>query len=78
MAEKEFDKFIVFKKDELDVVLTNNPLLKDYFKCIETLVQLYRIAHNKKPVNGYVVCNQDEPYAEQVWKIILDGETQNE
>jgi hypothetical protein len=73
MVKRE-DKFYVFKKDDLDSVLQKNPLLQEYFQSMCTLVRLHRIALNKRPVNCYVVCNQDESYADAVWKIILDGE----
>ena len=40
---------------------------------------LKRIRENRKidgrPTdNRYIVCNQDEPYAEEVWQTILKGE----
>lgn len=77
MVQKE-TKFVVFKKEELDIVLDKNPLLRQHFETILDLVMLYRITHNKKPVNKYISCNQDEPYADQVWQIILDGEKKKE
>lgn len=58
--------------------LGEHRLLKKMFETTEVLVGLHRIAHNKKPQNKYIVCNQDEPYSEEVWKIILDGETKKE
>ena len=78
MAEKEWDKFYVFKKEEMDAVLDKNPILGRCFHTIQNLIQLERISRNKKPNNRYIVCNQDEPYAEEVWKIILDGEKKKE
>jgi len=78
MVEKEYDKFYVFKKEDLDAVLDKNPLLAEHFAVIQSLVTLHRISRNKKPKNRYVVCNQDEPYAEQVWQLILDGEKKKE
>lgn len=35
-----------------------------------------RIAEGSNPLskNRYIICNQDEPYAPQVWDIILEGE----
>lgn len=28
----------------------------------------------KNPYPSYILCNQDEPYADKVWQVILDGE----
>jgi transcription elongation factor Elf1 len=35
-----------------------------------------RKSDGKPPLskNKYIICNQDEPYAEEVWQIILEGE----
>lgn len=70
MCEKE-DKYIVIKKEdlkELSLLIMIN---------LETLLRT--IASNRendgRPTdNKYIVCNQDEPYAELVWQIILLGE----
>jgi hypothetical protein len=78
MVAKEYNKYVVFKREELEVVLGNQPLLKRYFDTISSLVELYRITLRKKPYNNYIVCNQDEPYADKVWKLILDGEKAKE
>jgi len=74
MAEKEFDKYIVIKKEELDYILDVNPVLKKTFDATVALIEAMRVGRNKKPRNNYIVCNQDEPYAAAVWKIVLDGE----
>ena len=75
MVSRE-EKFYIFKKEDVDYVLQQNPLLEEYFQTMCSLVRFHRIAHNKKPENSYVACNQDEPYAEKVWNIILEGEKQ--
>jgi hypothetical protein len=36
-------------------------------------VATMRMLQGKK-YNAYICCNQDEPYAKEVWKIILAGE----
>lgn len=77
MAEREI-KFYVFKKEEMDIILGNNSELKEDFETIRSLIKQYRIERNKKPVNSYIVCNQDEPYATKVWDIILKGEEEKE
>ena len=48
--------------------------LKNWNK-IEKDYQMYRVSKGKKPWNNYIIVNQDEPYAEKVWEIILTGET---
>ena len=77
-ANKEWDKFVVFKKEELDMVFDRTPALREYFETIQHLIKLNRVNHNKKAVNKYIVCNQDEPYAEKVWRVILQGEDDKE
>lgn len=74
MAVKEFDKYIVIKKEDLDYVFDSHHFLKEMFGVIIHLVEIYRIVQNKRPHNDYIVCNQDESYAEAVWRIILEGE----
>jgi len=36
-----------------------------------------RVKNGKKPFNHYHVCNMDEPYAEEVLTLILQGEEEN-
>jgi len=69
---------VVFKKDELDYVLDRHPTLKTMLATIVTLIEIHRITLNKKPHNNYIVCNQDEHYANEVWRVILDGEDKKE
>ena len=62
MAEKKEDKFIVINKKHLVRLSCHSiDLLNEILSEIENL-------------NKYIVCNQDEPYAEQVWQIIILGE----
>ena len=60
------DKFIVINKKHLDQ-LSNKLRIGIRYKLEEILCHL--------PENKYIVCNQDEPYAEEIAKIILDNET---
>lgn len=66
MAEKEYDKFIVIKRADLCKL------------SVDQRSVLYDILEKVDNQNKYVVCNQDEPYAEEVWQTILDGETKKE
>lgn len=33
-----------------------------------------RMREKKNPINDYYICNKDEPYADEVLKVILRGE----
>ena len=66
MAEYE-NKFIVINTKYLNYSVIPRHVLGTFFflaKQIERYI----------PENKYIVCNQDEPYAEDVLKVILDGE----
>lgn len=69
--QKEHDKYLVMKWDYLLGFLT--------VEQVRDLTTLLNIANEERkrrgfPDNRYIVCNQDEPYAEKVWQMILDGE----
>jgi hypothetical protein len=36
--------------------------------------EAYRESLGKNATNDYIIVNQDEPYAEKIWQIILEGE----
>jgi hypothetical protein len=74
MAVKE-DKFIVFpKKDLLGISAAQLAVLDE----IDQLVQLNRLRRGVSQFPKFITCNQDEPYAEEVWRIILECETAKE
>jgi len=62
---KEEDKFIVIKTKDIEYIKKYHPSKYTLFKSILKYID------NK---NGYIVCNQDEPYADELWELILDGE----
>jgi hypothetical protein len=73
-AEKE-EKFLVFKSKDIVTLRLENA---DFRHALETVIRYYngfREKQGKNTRNKYIVCNQDEPYAEDVWQTILDGET---
>lgn len=74
MAVKE-DKFIVFPKKDLVGISAAQVATLDE---IDQLVQLNRIKRKASQFPKFITCNEDEPYAERVWQIILDGETEKE
>ena len=85
--EKEENKFIVFKRsdfDELCHVLLEKGHKKEAEKLLSDLQELidwigkYRASLGGERDPKYIVCNQDEHYAELVWQIILMGELQKE
>lgn len=76
-AKKEKNKFLVIKRSDLDNFFSqftkNNFTTNEEgenIKSISWQKVLREVANNNK----YIVCNQDEPYAELVWQIILLGE----
>lgn len=68
--KKEEDKFVVFKNNTITELMGLSQEFADKFMW---LVKRYN-DFVPKP-NKYIVCNQDEPYAEEVWNAILQGET---
>ncbi len=75
MAEKQ-DKYIVFKMDEVVYLSENNPDFEEAWEKIEDHIKALREFQKKPPIedNKYIICNQDEPYAEKVMQAILEGE----
>jgi hypothetical protein len=71
MAQKNYEKYIVIKSDYIAFLSR-----KHFDNLNKVLDEINRIRRNfgKVFLNKYIVCNIDEPYAEQVWKVILDGE----
>jgi hypothetical protein len=61
------EKFIVFNKKHLEKMPKE---ILDKFDAI----MIEMILSKCLPPNKYYVCNQDEPYAEEVINIILQGE----
>lgn len=77
MADKELNKFFVLKNADLKQFLDKHDkdeeLLIALQKIVEGIKQM-RVKQGKNPDNNYIVCNQDEPYADDVWDLILQGE----
>lgn len=84
MSEIKFepDKFIVINRKhikELDKFLNDNgaPTATRSTVLLSNAIQRFgdSCAMNTKPLKQkYYVCNQDEPYADEVLKVILEGE----
>jgi len=75
MSKKEI-KFwaVIISNKDADEFFTKNPECKEMFNKLNLKYFEYRIGKGKEPVNKYIIINQDEPYAEKVWKIVLEGE----
>lgn len=66
---KKEDKFIVLNKEHIGSFMNSNP--KEAEKLLDSL-KFFRDWLGRE--NSYIICNQDEPYAENVWNTILEGE----
>lgn len=69
--EKE-DKFIVINKKRFEEMGGALPIVIDLLKTISEFERVYEVMTKKKVDQKYIVCNQDEPYAEAVWDLILN------
>ena len=68
--KKEQNKFIVFKNSKISELMELSPeFARRFVDCIR------RYNEYVIPEHKYIVCNQNEPYAEDVWDVILQGET---
>jgi hypothetical protein len=67
MAQYE-DKFIVINRKHLPKVKEQNP------NAYENFINGLHGIQDYLPTHGYISCNMDEPYAQQVLQTILDGE----
>ncbi len=66
--------YLIPKKDVRHLCPTDIEVLKYIIHKID----YYRQQKNQPPLslNKYIVCNRDEPYADDVWDVILNGERQ--
>ena len=56
-----------------------HPTVENLQHALRSLNNAYlKVAGKELTDKKYVVCNQDEPYADEVLKIILNGETKKE
>lgn len=63
-------KYIVFKIEDVEKYLSKE--MKWNLVIISETILNGRVEDGKKS-NQYVVVNEDEPYAEQVWKLIQEA-----
>lgn len=86
MKNKKENKFFVLKQEDLDNyfsqytkgVFTTEAEQKYIdqipFNTVVKAIGNMRETEGKPRFNKYIVCNQDEPHAEEVWQTILKGE----
>ena len=67
---ERYAKYEVMKLDDIDKYLLNNQ--KEALKDIIQTIQIGRKMNGKVFCNRYVVVNEDQPYAEQVWRLIQE------
>ncbi len=70
--KKEFFKYFVLKAE--DFLPSLNRFQLEEFNLMIKQYEEYRKSKGKKEHNQYWIINRDEPYADQVKKIILDNE----
>jgi len=77
MKAKKEDKYLVIKKKDLERYFSQFTkgvfTTEDEQNVLDTLTW-NEVMHALQNDNKYIVCNQDEPYAELVWQTILSGE----
>jgi hypothetical protein len=75
------DKFIVINRKRFDEinensdlgfppVLENHPEIHKFLNALKQFNEVYESIVGKPINQKYIVINQDEPYAEEVWNII--------
>ena len=67
MGFKRENKFLVLKSEDIEKYLDS--YLKDQLDSVTAVIEDSRKEVGKK-TNSYIVVNEDEPYAEVVWKLI--------
>lgn len=71
--EQKFMGIIIPMKD-MDEFFDENPEDLKKLNIIDSHYQGFRVVRGRTPLNRYIIINQDEPYAEKVWDIVLEGE----
>ncbi|KKL91223.1 hypothetical protein LCGC14_1896850 [marine sediment metagenome] len=73
MTFQRYTKYEVMKVNDIDKYLNN--VQKTALEDIIQTIQESRTREGKPACNRYVVVNEDQPYAEVVWKLIEIQET---
>lgn len=70
--EKVANKFLVVNTKIIEAVSSGTS--EAFLVSLNRMIDEYEEKTGKKLSNQYVVCNQDESYADKVWEVILKGE----
>lgn len=73
MAEKEI-KFCVFKWEDIHYCRKMYEGFEEAWNTVCATIEAERNHQGKSNDNKYIICNQDEPYADELWELILQGE----
>jgi len=76
MPFKRYRKYEVIKIDDIYRYLAANEI--EQLDALIDHIHKGRITEGKVPCNSYVVVNEDQPYAEEVWKLIQKYEEGNQ
>uniref|UniRef100_A0A6M3K6R8 Uncharacterized protein n=1 Tax=viral metagenome TaxID=1070528 RepID=A0A6M3K6R8_9ZZZZ len=68
------NKFLVLKIEDCDNYLT--AYKQNELALICETIRRERMKNNK-PINSYIIVNQDEPYANSVWELIKNHEVKS-
>lgn len=77
MKAKKEEKYLVVKLEDLERYFsqfTKGVFTTDEEQNVLDTLTWNEVLHDLQNDNKYIVCNQDESYAELVWQIILLGE----
>jgi hypothetical protein len=69
-TEKEHNKYFVINKDHLAQMARVNPEVSDAITLLATEYTKFLSDTNRK-AHSFLVINQDEPYASEVWDLVL-------
>ena len=67
---ERYAKYEVMKLEDINKYLSDEQI--DQIQTIIETIHDGRVWDGKLPSNNYVVVNEDQPYAEQVWKLIQE------
>lgn len=70
VQKQKEEKYLVLKLADIENILTM-PQQTDLWACCEE-IRLARMLRGKKK-NHYIVVNDNEPYADRIWDMILEG-----
>jgi len=64
----------VLKNSDLKAMCAKDPMIARNLEYVLSRYAYHRLTTGKDPDAKYYVCNQDEPYADQVLAVILENQ----